>query len=134
MPLRRLALCCGVGALLAIAGATQAQVSVDRFNQLDTNHDGIVDQDEYDAGARASFAALDTDHDGLVTLDELRAPLDPNAGGIGRDGMARAQLAAMDLNYDNAISEAEFVAYADQSMSKYDKDGDGRLTAWDFGR
>ncbi len=109
-----------------------AQSSQARFRQLDSNHDGLVDQAEYDAGARQSFAALDRDHDGYVSLDELRASIDPNAGGIGADGMARAQLMTMDQNYDNLISEAEFVDFADQSMSKYDRNGDGRLTSDDF--
>ncbi|SEM08266.1 EF hand [Pseudoxanthomonas sp. GM95] len=119
--------------LTLVAGAAWAQSSQDRFRKLDTNNDGLVDDDEYDAGARASFALLDTNHDGWVTLDELRAAQDPNAGGIGADGLARKQLATMDLNYDNLISEDEFVAFANQSKSSYDKNGDGRLTSDDFG-
>jgi Ca2+-binding EF-hand superfamily protein len=120
--------------LLALpAGAALAQVSQARFQQLDVDHDGEVDAAEYEAGARASFAALDTDHDGFVTLDELRATIDPNTGGIGRDGTARAQLAAMDQNYDNVISEDEFVDFANLKLPSYDKDGDGRLTSRDFG-
>ncbi len=122
------------GMLLSLpAGVAMAQVSQARFQQLDVDHDGEVDADEYEAGARASFAALDTDHDGYVTLDELRASIDPNTGGIGRDGTARAQLAAMDQNYDNMISAEEFVIFASQKLPSYDKDGDGRLTSRDFG-
>lgn len=118
--------------LAAVTATASAQSALDRFNQLDRNGDGIVDADEYEAGARASFAVLDTDHDGLVTLDELRASIDPNTGGIGRDGTARAQLATMDQNHDNVISEDEFVEFANQALPGYDKDGDGRLTRRDF--
>jgi Ca2+-binding EF-hand superfamily protein len=118
--------------LATLAGSASAQGSQDRFTQLDRNGDGRVDQDEYEAGARASFASMDTNRDGWIGLDELRATLDPNAGGIGADGMARTQLAAMDLNDDKLISEDEFVAFANQSIATFDKDGDGRLTRADF--
>lgn len=118
---------------MACIGATWAQSAMDKFRLLDKNNDGVVDKDEYDAGARAQFAQLDANHDGWVTLDELRASQDPNAGGIGADGMARQQLEAMDLDGDNLISEDEFVAFADQSIATFDKDGDGVLTSRDFG-
>lgn len=118
--------------LATLAGSAPAQSALDKFTQLDRNGDGIVDQDEYEAGARASFASMDANRDGWISLDELRASLDPNAGGTGADGMARTQLAAMDLNNDNLISEDEFVAFANQSMATFDKDGDGRLTRQDF--
>lgn len=118
--------------LATLAAPAPAQSAQDRFAQLDSNGDELVDQGEYEAGARASFASMDTNRDGWITLDELRASLDPNAGGIGADGLARQQLAAMDLNDDNLISQDEFVAFADQSMSTFDKDGNGRLTREDF--
>lgn len=118
--------------LAALAGLASAQSAQDKFTQLDRNGDGIVDQDEYEAGARASFASMDTNRDGWISLDELRASMDPNAGGIGADGLARKQLAAMDLNDDNLISEDEFVAFANQSIPTFDKNGDGRLTREDF--
>ncbi|TAA23220.1 MULTISPECIES: EF-hand domain-containing protein [Pseudoxanthomonas] len=118
--------------LLGLSAPVLAQVSQARFDQLDADHNGVVDLAEYDAGARVSFAALDLDHDGFVTLDEMRASIDPNTGGIGREGTARARIEAMDKNYDKLISEAEFIDYAEQAMAQYDRDGDGRLTRWDF--
>lgn len=124
-----------VPALLLVLGTATAAAQtgwLDQFGKLDGNGDGIIDLNEYQAGARAAFAPLDSDRDGWITLYEMRASLDPNTGGAGADGLARTRMAAMDLNHDNLISEDEFIAYADQSIETYDKDGDGRLTRQDF--
>jgi len=54
------------------------------FNLLDRNGDGAIDQDEFNAFAKAVFAALDTNGDGKITQDELDKAL-PFMGG-GRPG------------------------------------------------
>lgn len=124
-----------VPALLLVLGTATAAAQtgwLDQFGKLDGNGDGIIDLNEYQAGARAAFAPLDSDRDGWITLYEMRASLDPNTGGAGADGLARMRMKAMDLNHDNLISQDEFVAYAGQSIDSDDRDGDGRLTRQDF--
>ena len=50
-----------------------------RFAKLDTNHDGVVTQDEYLAAATTLFKQLDTAGTGKVTAAEI-AILAKNAG------------------------------------------------------
>jgi len=43
-----------------------------RFDRADTNHDGMLSQAEFDAGAEKIFDRLDRNHDGTITADELK--------------------------------------------------------------
>jgi|GEM_PF-2906204 len=119
---------------MAITDAS-AQYPEDKFRQLDKNSDGVVDSQEYQAGARASFASMDLNKDGSVDVEELIASgaANRNAGGMAPESIARTQMAAMDLNHDGLISENEFLEISNQAYSSFDKDGDGRLTSRDFG-
>jgi EF hand len=47
------------------------------YERVDTNHDGMVDRDEFLADGRRQFAVMDLDQDGVITPAELamyRAP------------------------------------------------------------
>ena len=41
--------------------------------KLDTNHDNVVDQKEFDASKKAQFEKLDTNKDGKISADEMKA-------------------------------------------------------------
>jgi Ca2+-binding EF-hand superfamily protein len=41
--------------------------------QVDSNHDGMLSQEEHAASTAVIFDQIDRDHDGFVTLDELKA-------------------------------------------------------------
>lgn len=63
----------------ADAGATHAakrdQARQRFFDQIDTNHDGVVSRAEYQAWVDGRFDKLDGNHDGRVTADEIeRSP------------------------------------------------------------
>jgi hypothetical protein len=56
---------------------------IDRLKALDANHDGFVDQTEYDAGSVASFKHMDKNNDGFLTPDEMPARHGGGEGGGG---------------------------------------------------
>lgn len=56
------------------------------FDRTDSNHDGVIDHDEFLADARLQFERMDRYHAGYVTaldLSEFRAPYDPSPGDEG---------------------------------------------------
>lgn len=110
----------------------QARVALE-FAKMDTNHDGVVTHDEFDAFVKAkqaemqakraehrdrAFARMDTNHDGMLSRQEFDAPMGPppggpgGPGGHGRHGMMRGHMAAMwfdraDANHDGKVTLAE---------------------------
>ncbi|WHU03741.1 MULTISPECIES: EF-hand domain-containing protein [unclassified Sphingomonas] len=90
------------------------------LSRLDTNGDGIVTKEEYNAGIAARFAALDTNKDGKVSEAEREAA--GRGGGMGMRGMTgdvtldqmQAQAAQrfdrIDANHDGKIDKAEMDA------------------------
>jgi hypothetical protein len=53
------------------------------FDRVDTNHDGVIDRDEFLADARLQFNRMDRHHAGYVTafdLSEFRAPYESPPG------------------------------------------------------
>lgn len=74
--------------LMAVPALAQTQANADsadhdhrphppRFDDLDTNHDGQLNFDEFTAPllkhARDRFDAMDTNHDGVVSKEEFKA-------------------------------------------------------------
>ncbi len=55
---------------------------------IDWNHDGYVDFDEFATASRTLFEQLDTDHNGILTPQEMRprAPNQNGGGGFRRRG------------------------------------------------
>ena len=45
----------------------------EKFKEMDSNHDGAVTLEEYQAGKEAKFHEVDADGDGKVTMDEKEA-------------------------------------------------------------
>jgi hypothetical protein len=50
------------------------------LDKLDTNKDGAISKDEFNADVATRFAKLDTNSDGKISADE-RAAAGPRAGG-----------------------------------------------------
>ncbi len=124
------------------------------LGRIDTNHDGVIDRDEFLADARAQFARMDLDHDGFITADEVstyRMPFlatatapaakpqgdhqagDHHAERNGGRGRAVSSdtgdpVMSADSNLDFKVSLAEFTAQAEEILAKLDSDHDRRLT------
>ncbi|MEP9360747.1 ca2+ sensor protein [Sphingomonas sp. KR3-1] len=89
------------------------------LDRLDTNHDGVITKDEFNADVAARFAKLDTDKDGKVSQAEREAGRPGGGGGMGMRGMTgdmtladmQAQAAKrfdrIDANHDGKIDQAE---------------------------
>jgi Ca2+-binding EF-hand superfamily protein len=103
------------------------------FNRLDTNHDGVIAQDEATAASEAriakSFDKLDANHDGMITQEEVRA-----AGEARREEMkaeAAARFKAADKNGDGFLSKEEATAgmpMLARHFDTIDTNKDGQVT------
>jgi Ca2+-binding EF-hand superfamily protein len=104
----------------AIAAPAFAQDAPQRgggmLSRLDTNGDGVVTREEYNADVAARFARLDTDKDGKVTQAERDAA---RPGGMAMRAMtgdmtladmqaqAGKRFERIDTNHDGKIDKAE---------------------------
>jgi Ca2+-binding EF-hand superfamily protein len=119
----------------------------ERFDKIDTNHDGQLSGDEIQAAHREAaakhFAAKDTDKDGKLSRaevakmpDAMFARIDANKDGFltpdelaqahqghGQKGFLRA-----DTNGDGTISRDEALAHSDKRFARLDTNGDGVIT------
>lgn len=101
-------------------GADVDDDRADRFDFLDVNNNGRIEQDEWHAGLQA-FRALDRNKDGVLSRSEV-------VGEAVAIEQGEADLfSSMDVNGDRAISVAEW-HWSRQSFDKLDINRDGRLT------
>jgi Ca2+-binding EF-hand superfamily protein len=56
-----------------MGGKMNGTSAADRLKKLDTNGDGVISADEYQANAKAMFEKLDTNKDGFLSKAELEA-------------------------------------------------------------
>ena len=91
---------------------------------FDINKDGKVTQAEIDQTRKDQFAKYDSNHDGVLSLEEYQALwLDAM-----RRVMVR-QFQANDADGDARITVEEFTARFDDLVRDRDRNGDGVLTA-----
>jgi hypothetical protein len=77
--LKLILLAAAVLGLAAPALAQQSRSNTSGVMRYDTNKDGAVDRDEWNAGQEARFKRLDTNSDGKLSQDELFARTRPPA-------------------------------------------------------
>ena len=78
-----------------------------RLWQGDSNNDGVLTRQEFDAARLAQFRQLDADNNGQLTREEMRAERRAHGGRRG-PGMGRGDhLARVDANNDGAITRDE---------------------------
>ncbi|MFC6487479.1 EF-hand domain-containing protein [Nitratireductor sp. GCM10026969] len=99
-----------------LAAAQQAPAMHEgHLNQLDTNSDGGVSQEEYRIFMTESFARLDSNGDGFLVEAEVTEVLTPE------------QFAALDANGDGRASRDEFMNQVMRDFAAADRGGDGHL-------
>jgi len=125
-------------AMVATAGGAVAQGKGGygqrpSFEEIDTNGDGKITQDEMQARAAARFGEVDNDRDGAISRDEMMAR-----------AMARVEtrvdrmMDRMDADDDGKVSQAEMQQIRGKRMGRMiewmDADGDGALSKDEFGQ
>jgi Ca2+-binding EF-hand superfamily protein len=107
---------------------------------IDSNGDGVLDEQELRTAAKATFETADADNNGYLTADELGAArmagdIERRTRGLGallsqhsRDAETAAErFDRLDADGDGRIAEKEFVD-APHPLLRFDTDGDGRVT------
>ena len=112
------------------------QSKQDRMSRLlkavDKDNDGAISLDEAKQYASARFDRYDTNHDGKLTLQEFQAasraatsnPQHQERGMKLREKMFRA----MDKNRNGTVEKDEYFAAIEERFQKADPDRDGTLT------
>lgn len=110
----------------APANSKVAQFEQNRFDALDTNHDGVVTLTEFLAAATADYQALDTAHNGKVTAGEIASsPKTQERAAHVAAGIVKH----LDTNGDGVVSQDEYIAAAQKRFAHLDKNGDGFIDA-----
>lgn len=117
--------------LAAPALAQQPRNSTGGVMRYDTNKDGAVDRDEWNAGQEARFKRLDANGDGKLSQDELFART-PAAGNsvLPSDRQAGRQsnyFQRLDMDKDGFVTLTEFMAQGERNFVRCDLDKNGRI-------
>lgn len=118
--------------------------------RLDTDQDGKVSREEFEAGHAERFAQLDADGSGGLSFEEMAAGMHRHAHGKGQGkaegdrqagerGERRLQYlqeryAAADADGDGSLSRAEFDALGAARFGHMDANGDGAIEPGEMGR
>lgn len=102
------------------------------FDQMDTNHDGVVTKKEFDAFHNKWFKEMDANHDGKITREEMGAAHQKMAGQM-RDQMReqfKKRFDEADANHDGALNkeEAKKMPFVAEHFDELDANHDGKVT------
>ena len=115
-------------AVAAPAAIAQPLAGAGILDQLDIDHDGKITRQESAAARERLFVRLDSNGDGVVDQDEVEQA---RQAIIDRASMAEARLSnqwkRMDKDRDGKVSAAEFQART-VMFDLADRDGDGVVT------
>lgn len=110
-----------------------------RFNAVDTNHNGVLEESEIAAAQQKElqqlqaaeqqrleqeFQRLDTNHDGQLSKAEFLAAAPP----VRARETATQLIAGLDSNKDGKVSLQEYEARPLETFSKLDANHDGTVT------
>ena len=121
-------------ATLGTGGYAREMHKMAMMKMLDANGDHMVSKEEYDAYYAKIFDELDANHDGVVDATEWAGPtkaskLDLTTGGYSRELRSMKMMAKIDTKGDHKITKEEFLAFHDAVFAAMDKKGDGQITA-----
>jgi len=108
---------------------------------LDLNEDGILQQDEIQAGIQSKFDAMNLDKDGSISEEERAQSISSfreekeEIYGKFTDKRTRKlenRMKNADANKDGVISSDEYSEYFGDRFQRMDKDGDGEINVKEF--
>ncbi len=106
-------------AILGLASVVQAETVAElneaELKAIDTNNDGFLSKDEFNAFSDYAFQEMDDDKNGTLGQAEAKPFLDIK------------QFQGVDRNGDSLISRAEYDAQMESDFTSADKDGNGLL-------
>ncbi|WP_282152275.1 hypothetical protein [Ruegeria atlantica] len=105
--------------IILVASATLAETVAElhekELNAIDSNNDGFLSKDEFNAFSDYAFQAMDEDKNGTLGLEEAKPFLD----------IKRFQ--NVDRNNDSFISRSEYDQQMGDDFLAADRDGNGQL-------
>lgn len=121
-------------AMLSTGGYAREMHKMGMMKMLDANGDHMVTKEEFDDYYGKIFDELDANHDGVVDATEWAGPtkaskLDLTTGGYSRELRSMKMMKMMDSNGDHKVTKDEFLAYHQKLFQAMDKKGDGQITA-----
>lgn len=111
----------GVIALPACARMGRAD-PVELIRQADTNHDGVISHDEFMSARIARFDRMDRNHDGHLDDSDLPRFVGSRAGAADK---FHAAMQMADTDHDGKVSRDEFVNGGSRMFGMIDTDHDG---------
>ena len=111
---------------LGLAGLAMAMPPGDRMKAADTDGDGAISQEEFQAKRAEKFNEFNTDGAGL-TYEQFTAMMEAQKQ-ERKESRQQRMFNHLDANGDGVIDEAEFAAKADKRFSMLDTDGDGLVS------
>ncbi|MHC0054419.1 EF-hand domain-containing protein [Actibacterium sp. D379-3] len=139
-----------IGAALALSALpAAAQNAMPAFEKLDTNGNGTLSAEEFQAPMEARFAAIDTNGDGALSVKEMqdaRAAGGAGGGMLGdrlawhepnpqqREERAARMMEHLDQNGDALLSFEELSAMpaSDRIFDRIDTDASGSISRDEF--
>ncbi len=125
-----------LAALIAVGGISGAMAKPGgpqmSFEELDTNSDGKITQEEMQARGAARFAQTDADGDGALSLEELQSAMQKKS-----EQRAAKMMEHLDADGDGKITQDEMKVGLDgkrggDRFARADTDGDGALRKAEF--
>ena len=98
----------------------------DRFDRLDKDGNGRVDQEEFKAGGEFLFARMDVDGDGVITMAELEEH--------ERAERIAKRFERMDTDSDGKVTSDEFAQAGAKLFQRLDENEDGYLSKGELER
>ena len=121
-------------AMVGTGGYAREMHKMGMMKMIDANGDHMVTKAEYDDYYGKIFDELDTNHDGVVDATEWAGPtkkskLDLTTGGYSRELRSMKMMDKMDKDGDHKVTKDEFLAFHNEVFASMDKKSDGQITA-----
>ena len=94
------------------------------FERLDTNDDGSISREEFDAGRPNRLGEADTDGDGKVSLEEFKVQAEGR-----RNERITSMFERLDSDGDGFVTVEERDTHHTRMFEFLDRDGDGVISA-----